>query len=191
MANTMILRDDEYGLAEAAILSERWLSPTTLPDVLARPTIVTGAVEQPAPGLRRVVIRRRGPALGFEVRASGPMSPTFQKSVEVVVDLLNLAPGWNSYAAKPISHENARRAIRLLDEFLKPDTPPPLVVPTVRGGIQVEWHTRGANVEIYIESPNAVSFFAEEAGSSGESSDVTLFGHEHELRLWVQRLAGK
>jgi hypothetical protein len=151
---------------------------------------MTAAAEQLEPVRRRVLIRRPGPALPFEVHANRPMSPTFQKSVEAVADLLNLPPGWNSYSAKPIARENARRAIRLLDEFLKSDTPPPSIVPTVRGGIQLEWHTRGVNVEIYIEFPNDVTFFAEDTGSN-KSSDAPLSGHEHELMSWLQRLSGK
>lgn len=190
MPSTMILGENEYGLAEAAILSERWLSATTLPDALARPAVLSAAVEQPTPVLPRVVIRKRGPELVVEVHANRPMSSTFLKSVEAVVDLLSLPRGWNSYSAKPIEHQNARQAIRLLADFLRPDTPPPSVVPTVRGGIQLEWHTRGANVEIYIESPSDASFFAEET-ESGRSSDVPLSGHEPELRSWLQRLSGK
>lgn len=190
MPNTMILDENDYGLAEAAILSEPWLSPTTLPDVLARPAVVTAAVEQPAPVQSRVVIRKRGPELLVEVHAKHPTSPAFLKSVEAVADLLSLAPGWNSYSAKPIAPQNAKRAIRLLAEFLGPETPPPAVVPTVRGGIQLEWHTKRANLEIYIESPGSVSFFAEEVGS-GESFEEALPSHEHELRSWLQRLSEK
>lgn len=190
MPDTKILGQNEYGLAEAAILSEGWLSATTLPDALARPAVVTAAVEQPTAALQRVVVRKRGPGLVVEVYANQPMSPTFLKSVEAIADLLSLPPGWNSYSAKPIDHQNAGRAIRLLAEFLKSNTPPPSVVPTVRGGIQLEWHTRGVNVEIYIESQSDVTFFAEEAGS-GSSSDVPLSGHEEELRSWLQRLSGK
>jgi hypothetical protein len=190
MPETKIVAENEYGLAEAAILSERWLSATTLPDVLARPAVITAAVEQPSLVLRRVVIRKQGPALFVEVYANRPMSQTFLKSVEAVADLLSLPPGWNSYSAKPIEHQSATQAIRLLAEFLKPSTPLPSVVPTVRGGIQLEWHTKGANVEIYIESSNEVSFFAEEAGS-GKSSDVPLSGHENELMSWLERLSGR
>ena len=108
----------------------------------------------------------------------------FLKSVEAVTDLLSLPPGWNSYSAQPIAPQNAARAIQLLAEFLGPETPLPAVIPMVRGGIQLEWHTKRANVEIYIESPNNVSFFAEKVGS-GKSSEGSLPGHEHELRLWL------
>src|SRR5438067_2486637 len=103
MPDTTIAGENEYGLAEEAILSERWLSATTLPDVLARPAVITAAVEQPSPVLRRVVIRKQGPALFVEVHANRPMSPTFLKSFEAVADLLSLPPGWNSYSANPLT----------------------------------------------------------------------------------------
>lgn len=189
MPETKIVGETEYGLAEAAILSEPWLSAATLPDVLARPAVITAAVEQPSPAYQRVVIRTHGPGLSVEVQANRPL-PAFLRSVEAVVDLLSLPRGWNSYSAKPIDHHSAREAIRLLAEYLKAGTPAPSVVPTVRGGIQLEWHTRGANVEIYIESQNEVSFFAEEIGS-GKSSDVPLSGHEQELSSWLESLSGR
>jgi hypothetical protein len=184
------LGENEYGLAEAAILSGRWLSATTMTDVLARPAVITAAVEQPAPVLRRVVIRKRGPGLLVEVYANNPMSPTFLKSVEAVADLLTLPQGWNSYAAKPIAPQNAVRAIRLLGEFLEPHTPPPAAVPRVQGGIQLEWHTESIDIEVYIDSPEKVRFFAEHP-ESGQSDEGPLAGREHVLRTWVKRVSGK
>lgn len=190
MPDAVTLRDTDYSLAEAAILAQPWLSTSTLPDVLARPAVVTGAMEHPAPALRKVIIRKRGPEVSVEIQASGPMPRSFLKSVEGVVDLLRLPAGWNSYSAKPIGSQNAIRAIRLLAEFLGPETPPPVAVPTVRGGIQLEWHTRGVNIEVYVDSPESVGFFAEHAGS-GEGSEAPLAGHEQELRLWLQCISGK
>lgn len=191
MPSTAILSDSDYGLAEAAILSQRLLSATTLPDVLARPAIVTAAVAQPSPALRRVVIKRRGLDLHVKVYADQPMSSALSTSVEAVADLLSLPKGWNSYAAKPIAPQNVVRAIRLLVELLVvPQTPAPAVVPRVQGGIQFEWHTKSIDVEVYIDSPGEVSFFAEDA-ESGQSVEGTLPGQEHVLKAWVQRISGK
>ena len=190
MPDAVTLLDTGYSLAEAAILSRPWLSTSTLPDVLARPAVVNVAVEPPAPALRKVIIRKHGPALRVEIYATGPMSRPFLKSVEGVVDLLGLPPGWNSYSAKPIAARNAIRAIQVLAGLMNPDTPPPAVVPRVQGGIQLEWHTREIDIEVYIDSPEKVSFFAEYAGS-GESIEGPLAGREHELKVWLQRVAGK
>jgi len=73
-------------------------------------------------------------------------------------------------------------------EFLGPTTPPPIIVPTVRGGIQLEWHTKGIDIEVYVDSRDSVSFFAERAGKA-ESQEGPLAGHEHELKMWLQRMS--
>ena len=190
MADALTLRDTRYGLAEAAILSQPWLSTSSLGDVLARPAVVTAAAEQPAATPRRIVIRKRGPEGPAEIQASGPWPRSFLKGAGAVVELLNLPAGWNSYTARPIAPQNAVEAIRLLAEFIGPDTPPPAVVPRVQGGIQLEWHTESIDIEVYIDSPRKVSFFAEQV-DSGETSEGTLPGHEIALKAWVQRISGK
>jgi hypothetical protein len=189
MANALMVPDTEYSLAEKAILSKSLLSASTLPDVLARPSVVAATVE-PAPAkLRRVLIRKRGSEVSVEVQASGPSRP-FIKSLEAIATLLTLPPGWNSYSAKPIAPQNAICAIRLVWDLLGPGILEPIVVPRARGGIQLEWHTETGDLEIYIDSPDQVTFFAEHA-KTGESTDALLTGHEEVLRTWVQRISGK
>ncbi len=190
MASAVMIPEAEYGLAEKAILSERLLSTSTLPDVLARPAVVTAAVE-PAPAkLHRVAIRKRGAQISVEIHATGILPRPFLKSVESIAALLSLPPGWNSYSARPITPQNAIRAIGLIWNLLQPGIAAPIVVPRVRGGIQLEWHTEAGDIEIYIDSPDQISFFAEHA-ESGESTEAPLAGHEEVLRAWVQRISGK
>ena len=188
MANIATLSDTRYSLAEAAILSGPWLSTATA-DVLAEPEIVIRAVEPPQT-LRKVVIRKRGSEIAVEILASGSTPRSLMKSIEGVVDLLGLQAGWNSYSAKPIEPRNAIRAVQLLFELLDPKTPTPIVVPTVRGGIQLEWHTKGVDIEVYINSPTDVSFFAERV-ESDESTEQPLADHEHELKSWLGRISGE
>jgi len=185
-ANLPDFRKPPVAEAVLSLQFEPWVSTSTLPDVLARPEVITAAVEQATPTLHTIMIRR--PEFSLDIQGSGPMPQAFMKSVQGVVDVLGLPPGWNSYSAKPIEPRNAIRAIRLLAEFLEPTTPPPIIVPTVRGGIQFEWHTKGINIEVYVDSLDGVSFYAERAGS-GESQERPLAGHEHELNLWLQRIS--
>lgn len=110
----------------------------------------------------------------------------FLKCVEGVVDLLRLPPGWNSYSAKPIAASNAVRAIRVLASIIDTETPLPAIVPSSQGGIQLEWHAKGIDIEVYIDSYDDVRFFAEHTGS-GESIEEPLAGHEHELKAWLHR----
>ena len=124
----------------------------------------------------------------LEIPAGVPILQSFEKSVEGVVDLLGLQEGWNSYSAKPIRHGNAVRAVEVLFELLGSRTPPPIVVPTVRGGIQLEWHTNGVDIEVYIRSPTDVRFFAEHL-QSNESTEESLANHEHELKSWLELIS--
>ena len=70
---------------------------------------------------------------------------SFVKSVGQVVGLLDLREGWNSHSAKPVEARNAVRAVELLFQLRETGAPPPVVVPTVRGGIQLEWHANGVD----------------------------------------------
>jgi hypothetical protein len=67
--------------------------------------------------------------------------------------LLELKDNWNSYGARSVRPEIVLSAIRLLEGIVQADTPEPVVVPTVRGGVQLEWHRLGADLEIEIDAP--------------------------------------
>lgn len=187
MPDTVTLLDTRYTLAEAAILSDPWPFAATS-DELAESDIVipAGAPQRRTPS--PIVIRKGGSGMVMEIPAGVPIPQSFEKSVEGVVDLLGLQEGWNSYSAKPIRRGNAVRAVELLFELLGSRTPPPIVVPTVRGGIQLEWHTKGVDIEVYIRSPTDVSFFAEHI-ESNERTEQPLANHEHELKSWLERIS--
>ena len=76
--------------------------------------------------------------------------------------LLALPMNWDSYGARPINPECASYALQLLRSTMKADTPAPAVVPTCAGGIQIEWHTRGIDLEIEIRSPGRGSVLYED-----------------------------
>ncbi|MCC6364820.1 MAG: hypothetical protein IT165_14970 [Bryobacterales bacterium] len=190
MASVLLVPDTEYSLAEKAILSEELLSASTFPDVLARPSAVAATVE-PAPAkLQKVLVRKRGSEVSVEVQPGDRLSQPFRQSLEAIVTLLTLPPGWNSHSAKPIAPQNAIRAIVLVWDLLRAGFLAPIVVPRVRGGIQLEWHTETGDIEVYIDSPDQVTFFAEDA-KTGESTEARLAGHEAALKAWVQRISGK
>ena len=190
MASPVTVPEFEYALAERALLSERLLSALTFADVLAQPAVVTATTERIPPRLESVTIRRRDSEISVEIGATGSQPRSFIKSVKEIAALLILAPGWNSYSAKPIAPQNAERAILLVWELLQLGVPAPLVVPRVRGGIQLEWHTEIGDLEIYIDSPDQISFFAEHV-ESGDSTEAPVTGHEAELRAWIHRISGE
>src|SRR5262249_40210298 len=72
-------------------------------------------------------------------------------SVAQLDHLLQLPGNWDSYGAAPTDPRAARMALQLLAMIMNADTPAPTVVPTVRGGVQLEWHHH--NVDLEIELP--------------------------------------
>jgi len=190
MASALMSQETGYGLAETAIRSQSWLTASSQPDVLARHAVMAATAEQPGVPARRIVIRKRGSFGPADLSVSGVWPASFLKSAGAVVDLLNLPAGWNSYSAKPIAPQNAVQAIQLLAVFVAPKTPAPAVVPRVRGGIQLEWHAESIDIEVYIDSPGNVSFFAEKL-DTGEAFDGPLAGHEAVLKAWLQNISGK
>jgi len=66
--------------------------------------------------------------------------------------------------------------------------PPPTVVPRVQGNIQLEWHSGDIDIEIYIDAPDSVRFFAYDA-KNVVTAEGSLVGREQELREWLERLA--
>lgn len=118
--------------------------------------------------------------------ARDPGTVSFLTAVEALIDLLALPPGWNSYSAKPITAENAKTTIRILASLLDEKILPPTVVPRVKGNIQLEWHTKNVDIEVYIDSPETISFFAEDV-ETGEVVEASLAGREEDLKKWLRR----
>jgi hypothetical protein len=98
-----------------------------------------------------------------------------------------LQENWDSYGAKRIDPRCIEAANSLLRAVLDSATPKPAVVPTNCGGIQLEWHRDGIDLEIGIESPPrmSVSFEDERAGTQEE---LTLTGSVRPLVKYLQCL---
>jgi hypothetical protein len=61
-----------------------------------------------------------------------------------------------------------------LHELGRTGAPRPTIVPTVRGGVQFEWHTQGLYLEIELSTPEQASIFFEDAKESREwEADLT------------------
>lgn len=81
-------------------------------------------------------------------------------TVNALQDLLRLPAGWNSYGAVPIEPRAVVATIELMASTMDTDTPAPHVVPTNRGGVQLEWHQPDVDLEIQVLAPGrfAVAF---------------------------------
>ena len=187
MPEALILQEREYGLRESAILSTGWIFPVSNPDVCAgtgavfsAPQTTTSPSPQVSCELSDWLVRVKNATL--------PLPTWFVPCVEALLDLLSLPPGWNSHSAKEIEPRNATAAIKLLGDVLDSDMPAPKVVPRVNGNIQLEWHSEQIDIEVYIDSPSSVDFFAEDV-SNDEVAEGPLAGREEELKNWLKRVA--
>jgi hypothetical protein len=65
----------------------------------------------------------------------------------------SLQPGWDSYNGRPMSREVGFFAQEVLIGVMRPRTPMPQIVPLSDGGVQIEWHERGIDLEFRISAP--------------------------------------
>ena len=71
--------------------------------------------------------------------------------------LTQLAPNWDSYGGLPVHPTVAEAAVRLVQSIAGPGMPQPKVVPTPKGGLQLEWHTGDVDLEVELVSPTRLN----------------------------------
>ena len=81
---------------------------------------------------------------------------------QAMSEIMNLPVNWDSYGALSVRPTAIHAALELLFEIMQADTPAPTVVPTVQGGVQLEWHTHGIDLEIEILSPGRLFVYYED-----------------------------
>jgi hypothetical protein len=64
-----------------------------------------------------------------------------------------LPRGWDTYGAQPIGWDAGLFALSILNDFMRPRTPIPQVVPSSAGGVQLEWHQKGVDLELHVTGP--------------------------------------
>ncbi|HUY27567.1 MAG TPA: hypothetical protein VMV27_09125 [Candidatus Binataceae bacterium] len=102
--------------------------------------------------------------------------------------LVQMPENWDSYGARRINIEHVVQALTILEQVMRPGTPIPAMVPTPRGGIQVEWHTHGVDIELTIESEEIFQLFFEDR-TSGEICEEELDARIEKLDKFVAALS--
>ncbi|WP_316216590.1 hypothetical protein [Bradyrhizobium sp. SZCCHNR3003] len=70
-----------------------------------------------------------------------------------LLECAKLPEDWDSYGSQPSGWDAGLFALSLLNDFMRPRTPIPQVVPSSAGGIQLEWHQKGVDLELHITGP--------------------------------------
>jgi hypothetical protein len=92
------------------------------------------------------------------------------QTVPELVRLLWLPEGWNSDNPERINPRAVEKILMLLLAILESDSPPPIVVPTTRGGIQVEWHQNGIDLEIESFNSSKVEYYFSDSKGEKEGT---------------------
>ena len=128
---------------------------------------------------------RRNPSRQLSVRVIGDdtaetMTPRWLRSLASSVEqLLRLPQGWDSYDARPVDPQSINSTVRFLQLVLEDDAHLPELIPTVRGLVQVEWHTSEIDFEIEIgpQGPSFAYFCNRHTGTEWESEVTANLGN--------------
>ena len=132
---------------------------------------------------------RQSPSGRLSVRVIGDQTaetgtPRWLKPLVLSVDqLLRLPQGWDSYDARPINPQSIISAVHFLQQLLQDDAQLPELVPTVRGFVQVEWHTSDVDFEVEVgpQGPLFAYFCNRRTGAEWESEVTANLGRIAEV----------
>lgn len=126
-----------------------------------------GAFQNRAGAVRRVKVgrwleERNGRE---EATVASPMTVVRSRTVrddgpawlEKVIDLFNQAIEDARFSDVTLSPAAIRSALQLLGRVMSPDSAVPSVVPRFSGGLQLEWHMLGVDLEVEFEPDGASS----------------------------------
>jgi hypothetical protein len=96
----------------------------------------------------------------------------FARKVE---QILKLQDGWDGEGSKAPNLNSVIEALEFLFSALSHDTLAPQVVPTSDGGLQLEWHAKGIDLEVTFSPDRRASFLV----STPQSPDIEGSVNEH------------
>lgn len=163
-------------LAREALSDAAWRGK----DVYSARVVEAGALSWRGPYQLIVRLLESGTKLTLETEGEEPewLMPVFS----ALSELLALSPSWDTYGAPCVDPRSVASALETLSWVMKSDTIVPTVVPTVQGGVQLEWHTRGIDLEIEVSPLGGSSVCFHDRQDDAE--------WEGELRFNLSRLQG-
>jgi hypothetical protein len=126
---------------------------------------------------------RRAASYTSEAALLAWLRPTIQS----FQDLLQLPQNWDGYGAVQIQERIAKEALMVLAEVMDNDAPAPSVVPLSDGGVQLEWHRCGRNLEIEFPADEAPGFYYYEDDSDLESEGQVSESYE-QIQAYIANL---
>jgi hypothetical protein len=111
--------------------------------------------------------------------------------------LLRLRLGWDGYRAQPLSMDAVEAAVDVLFGMADDLSLPPQLFPLPDGGIQMEWHADGEDLEIEVDPAGSAHVLASDASGLvvvdaelAPSRPQTQYAARKALHRLSERLAG-
>ena len=125
--------------------------------------------EQPVPVKQSRSYHSRGQVHKIEWQDFGqPLPAWFDPLMQGFVDLLTLPLNWDSYGAGAIDMKVIQEAMSFTHGLLGPASPSPRVVPLSSGGLQLEWHRNGIDLEIVFDLRETPFFYCRKRSNGKE-----------------------
>jgi len=118
----------------------------------------------------RVSVRENSVVVALKIAPEIIYAKWLNQTVPELVRLLWLPKGWNSDNPEQINPRAIEKILTLLLAILEPDSPPPIVVPTTRGGVQVEWHQNGIDLEIESFNSSKLEYYFSDSKDEKEGT---------------------
>jgi hypothetical protein len=116
----------------------------------------------------------------FREYYGGDSSPQWRTEVlRQLFEFVTLPEGWDSYGGRPLRPDAGSFALYVLNTIMRSQTPRPHVVPSSSGAVQLEWHEKDVDLELYIAAPYECELWFEDHQSGEQlsaelSNDFTL-----------------
>jgi hypothetical protein len=150
--------------------------------------LLVSAFQQPVLMSRTRRYYSRDQAYTIEWQDYGqPLPAWFDPAMQGFVDLLALPPNWDSYGAGAIDLKVVHDAMNVINGLLGPTSPAPRVVPLSSGGLQLEWHRQGVDLEVVFDQDEE-PFFYYRNRATGDESEHALPENSGLLRSIISNL---
>ena len=111
--------------------------------------------------------------------------------VDRLVEFTTMPEGWDSYGGKAVKWDAGMFALNVLTQVMLPRTPLPQLVPSSDGGVQIEWHEKGIDLEVHITAPYVSELWYEDHASNNAPISKPLSDDLSDLQTAVRTLTAR
>ena len=105
------------------------------------------------------------------------------------LDVLTALPvGWDGYESPPVRKDIAAFALDIVEQCCMSADELPFFVPGSCGTLQMEWHVKGGDIELYIEAPGNVQAWYANAGTGSGGIEARLTTDFTLVKTWLSQV---